>query len=65
MDKLLLQTNNIKKRKSDKEINSNKKDKKLTILSDYSLKKYGTGILQNQNVYRKIELLLSKFTRPL
>ena len=60
MDKLLLQSNNIIKRKSDKEINSHKKDKKLAILSDYSLKKYGTGILQNKNVYQNIELLLSK-----
>ena len=60
MDKLLLQSNNIKKKKSEKETNSNKKDKKLSILNDYSIKKCGTGILKNQNAYHNIELLLSK-----
>ena len=60
MDKLLLQSNNLKKKKSEKEMNSNKKLKKLSIHNDSSIKKCGTGILKNQNGYQNIELLLSK-----
>ena len=60
MNKLLLPYNKIKKKKSAKEMDSNKNNKKLLILNDNSIKKCGTGFFQNQNSYQNIELLLSK-----
>ena len=60
MNKLFLKENQIIKRKSLHEEKSKQKHKKLSLPYDFSTKKYGSGIEDNQKIQQKINLLLSQ-----